>query len=234
MVAGAQGADRSTLATRSPLAVNETTTTVTAHHHDHHAAAHHDDDTASHHDDHHVAAHHDHHHAAAHHDHGHRTTTTGTLPLTTTTTGKTTKPTAPTTLPPPTPTTLPPPIPGSPPTTTTGQLNVNRPSGTPGSPVTAAGQGCDPGAAVLLTLGGQEVGQTTADPNGTFSVPLMVPNIAVGQYPVVAQCGPTLTTVLGVSLLANADPGSLAFVILIFFVLAGLLLLQLMLRRGKA
>ena len=86
----------------------------------------------------------------------------------------------------------------------------------------------------MVSLGGLEVGQTTADPNGTFSVPLTVPNIPVGQYPVVAQCGPTLTTILGVTLLANADPGSLAFVILIFFVLAGLLLLQLMLRRAKA
>jgi hypothetical protein len=116
----------------------------------------------------------------------------------------------------------------------TGQLNVNRPSGTPGSPLTATGQGCDPGAAVVVSLGGLEVGQTTADPGGAFSVPLTVPNIAVGQYPVVAQCGPTLTTILGVTLLANADPGTLAFVILIFFVLAGLLLLQLMLRRERA
>ncbi len=159
------------------------------------------------------------------------TSTTGTPPLTTTTTGKGTTPT---TLPSPIPTTIPPPLPGNPPTaTTTGQLNVSRPSGTPGSPLTAAGEGCDPGAAVLLSLGGLEVGQTTADPSGAFSVPLTVPNIAVGQYPVVAQCGPTLTTVLGVTLLTNADPDSLAFVILIFFVLAGLLLLQLMLRREK-
>ena len=86
----------------------------------------------------------------------------------------------------------------------------------------------------MLTLGGLKVGQTSADPNGAFSVPLMVPNIAVGQYPVVAHCGPTLATVLGVTLLTNADPGTLAFVILIFFVLAGLLFLQLMLRRRRA
>lgn len=85
----------------------------------------------------------------------------------------------------------------------------------------------------MLSLGGLEIGQTTADLSGAFSVPLLVPNIAVGQYPLVAQCGPTLTTALGVTLLTNADPGTLAFVILIFFVLAGLLLLQLMLRRGR-
>ena len=125
-------------------------------------------------------------------------------------------------------------MPVNPPTVTViRQLILSSPSDTPGASLTAAGQGCDPGANVVLSFAGQVVGQTTADQSGAFSAPLMVPNIAVGQYPVVAACGPTLTTLIGVTLLTNADPGSLAFVILIFFVLGGLLLLQLMLRRGK-
>ena len=54
----------------------------------------------------------------------------------------------------------------------------------------------------------------------------------VGQYAVTASCGPTLGTLLNVTLLTDANPGSLALVVLVFFVLAGLILLQLILRPG--
>jgi hypothetical protein len=113
------------------------------------------------------------------------------------------------------------------------RLTSDSPSGTPGASVSMNGEGCTPQAPVVFTVDRRRVGQATADQAGDFTAAIVVPNVAVGQYTVRASCGPTLGTVLNVTLLTDANPGSLAFVILIFFVLAGLFLLQLILRPGR-
>jgi hypothetical protein len=112
------------------------------------------------------------------------------------------------------------------------RLVVDSPSGTPGASLTANGEGCSPEAPVVLTVDRQRVGRAIADQAGDFTVPIVVPNVAVGQYAVTASCGPTLGTVLNITLLTDSNPGTLAVVILIFFVLAGLILFQLILRPG--
>jgi hypothetical protein len=112
-------------------------------------------------------------------------------------------------------------------------LVVSSPSGTPGASLTVDGAGCTPESPVVFTVDHHPAGRATADRAGRFSAPIVVPNIAVGQYTVKASCGPTIAADLNVTLLTDASPNGLEFVVLIFFVLAGLILLQLTLRLGR-
>jgi hypothetical protein len=113
----------------------------------------------------------------------------------------------------------------SPPVHPNRRFVVSRPSATPGAILAATGDGCNPGSQVLLTVDGHQAGRTAAAPDGTFTAALVVPNVAVGDYPVLASCGPTLATLLDVTLLTFADPGIVVSAILIYFVLAALLLI---------
>jgi hypothetical protein len=99
--------------------------------------------------------------------------------------------------------------------------------------LTVDGSGCIPESPVVFTVDQRQVGQTTADQAGNFTSPIVVPNVAVGQYAVKASCGPTLAALLNITLLTNASPNGLEFVVLLFFVLAGLILLQLTVRTGR-
>jgi hypothetical protein len=95
------------------------------------------------------------------------------------------------------------------------------------------GEGCSPQSPVVLTVDHRNVGQAVANQAGDFSAPIVVPNVAVGQYSVTANCGPTLASLLSITLLTDAQPGSVAFVVLILFALAGMILLQMTLRRPR-
>ncbi len=68
------------------------------------------------------------------------------------------------------------------------------PSVAPGGDVNATGTGCDPGATVTLEIAGEQVGETTADSDGSFSTPIDVPDVDPGRLEVIAHCGPVLTT----------------------------------------
>jgi hypothetical protein len=99
--------------------------------------------------------------------------------------------------------------------------------------LTVDGAGCIPESPVVFTVDDRRVGQATADQSGGFAAPIVVPNVAVGEYTVSASCGPTIAADLNVTLLSDASPNGLEFVVLLFFVLAGLVLLQLILRLGR-
>jgi hypothetical protein len=95
------------------------------------------------------------------------------------------------------------------------------------------GVGCIPDSPVVFTVDHLPAGQATANQSGGFTAPIVVPNVAVGQYAVTASCGPTIAADLNVTLLTDASPNGLEYVVLLFFVLAGLILLQLILRLGR-
>lgn len=148
------------------------------------------------------------------------TTTPTTVP---TTVESTTTTTAPTTTTPATttPTTLPPAT-----TVATRDFKVDRPSAEPGGEVNASGEGCDPGAAVAIEIGGARVADATAGSDGRFSAPLDLPVLQPGRFDVVAHCGPTLDTTIDIVLASRVDPGTSTLAVLVFFVLLLLALLR--------
>jgi hypothetical protein len=95
------------------------------------------------------------------------------------------------------------------------QLKLDRISTPPGGPAKAIGQGCTPNSPVILTIGSMQVGSTTANADGSFTADLHL-NVPVGQYQVVAVCGPTLTATIDVVLSSQANtPTSTAAILLI-------------------
>lgn len=141
------------------------------------------------------------------------TVTTPTSAATTSTTALTTTTTAPVT----TTTTSPPP----PPVTTPSQdLLLDHQSIPPGGAVSASGQGCSPNSTVQLSIGSVSVGSTTANGDGSFNTPLSV-SVPVGQFDVVAVCGPTLHATLDVVLTSQAStPSGTAAILLILLLIA--------------
>ena len=77
-----------------------------------------------------------------------------------------------------------------------------------------------------LTVGDRNVGTTAADGAGRFETPLVLPDLPVGHYQVVARCGPVLSTHLDLVLVSRVDPATSTMIVLVFFVLAGLALLR--------
>ena len=104
-------------------------------------------------------------------------------------------------------------------------LALDKPSVSPGGDVKATGTGCDPGATVTLEIEGEQVGETTASSDGSFSTPISVPDVDPGRLEVDAHCGPVLTTQLDVVLASSVTGGqSILLVIAIsVVVLFGLL-----------
>ena len=152
---------------------------------------------------------------------GRGTTTTTTQPhkgssTTTTTSSTTTTTTTTTTVP----------APGTPPPTSNQALRLDRVAIPPGGPVTAAGYGCNPSSAVVLTVGTNQVGQTQSLADGTFSTPLDVGGLAVGRYLVVAHCGPALAASLDVVLASQVGQDTATLAIIVFFLLLGLVMFR--------
>jgi len=68
-------------------------------------------------------------------------------------------------------------------------LQLSRVTLVPGQPTVMRGRGCAPGAAVLISINGKEVGQLTANSQGAFSTSLTPFDLGVGQVTVTATCG---------------------------------------------
>ena len=76
------------------------------------------------------------------------------------------------------------------PTTTTASapsLNLSTSSGLPGATITANGSGFQANETVDVTFNGQAVGSPTVNGQGTWSLAFNVPNMAPGQYGVLAK-----------------------------------------------
>jgi hypothetical protein len=68
-----------------------------------------------------------------------------------------------------------------------------------GQTVRISGTGCVPGAPATVALPGSVTGTTTAGPAGAFQISLRMPSsLSAGRYPVVAQCGTTLSSFVDV------------------------------------
>lgn len=68
-----------------------------------------------------------------------------------------------------------------------------------GQTLRLSGSGCVPGAPATVALPGSVTGTTTAGPDGAFQISLRVPSsLGAGRYPVVAQCGATLSSLVDV------------------------------------
>jgi hypothetical protein len=153
------------------------------------------------------------------------TTTTTTRPRTTTTRRTipvTTRTTPPTTIAPTTATTPPPPPTALPPLT----LELSQPSIEPGGQLTVDGTGCSASSPVRLTLGDSMVGTAVSDGAGAFSTPITVPDIPLGQYQLVAVCGPTLSTLLDLAVASSTDVGTGMLGLFFFFFLLVLMLFR--------
>jgi hypothetical protein len=96
----------------------------------------------------------------------------------------------------------------------------------PGGSTELHGQGCVPGDQVVLTLGGDVVGEATANNQGMFSASIIPNDYKIGQEMVTATCGSrTFGVELAVVSTAVAGtPGSTTAVFGVF-VLLGLVLL---------
>lgn len=91
---------------------------------------------------------------------------------------------------------------------------ITPPTTTPGGAISFSGQGCPPNSTVTFTLNGQVIGQGQAAADGTFFIPGQAPNIAPGQYTVIATCGDVtmsniLTIVSGSSTIIPGTSGTL-------------------------
>jgi hypothetical protein len=98
-----------------------------------------------------------------------------------------------------------------------------------GQTLRVSGTGCTPGVQATVGLSGSVTGTTTAGQDGAFQVRLHVPpSLRAGRYPVVAQCGAMLSTLVDVqhprSLGRTVVLGLTAVVILVVGVAAGWLM----------
>jgi hypothetical protein len=137
--------------------------------------------------------------------------------------------TPPTTSTPPTTTTGPPgPSTGdTPPSTPSdGDLVLDKPAISPGDPLSAAGRGCAPGAAVTLVSDGERVGSAIAETDGTFHAPVEFTRIQAGRHQVTASCGVVLTGAVDQIVTSSTGGHSSTMIVLVFFVLAGVAVLR--------
>ena len=73
-----------------------------------------------------------------------------------------------------------------------------------GQTVGVSGTGCAAGADVTFTIGGTEVGSTTADSDGNYSGSVTIPNLDPGEYTINATCG---SAVLGITITVGSGAG---------------------------
>lgn len=90
------------------------------------------------------------------------------------------------------------------------------------------GQGCEPGAEVVVRVGEVLLGTTTADYRGAYRTELGLPDLEIGRHELVATCGDLTTRSPLDIVLATASGGvgnsATVGVVLCFFVLLGLAL----------
>jgi hypothetical protein len=120
-------------------------------------------------------------------------------------------------------------IPTPPPPTTarvSRALQLSRPSIEPGGQLVVRGSGCPVGANVRVSIDRATVGTAVADGTGGFSAAVVVPNLALGRYDVVADCGPTLAGFLDVVVESSVDAGTGVLGLFFFFFLLSIMLFR--------
>jgi len=130
--------------------------------------------------------------------------------------------TPPATLAPTTVTSVPPP----PTTVPPRALQLSQPSIEPGGQLSVHGTGCSAGSEVRLSIGDNIVGVAVSDGAGAFSAPITVPDVPLGQYQLVADCGPTLSTSIALAVATSADSGTGTLGLFFFFFLLVLMLFR--------
>jgi hypothetical protein len=103
-----------------------------------------------------------------------------------------------------------------------GELLFDRNVVAAGDTMFAFGAGCDPGADVVLTAGGELVGRTVADQDGRFETVVHFATFRPGYRPVSATCGKDLEPSGIDMVLVSADTSASAPSILLpFFLVLG-------------
>ncbi len=118
-------------------------------------------------------------------------------------------------------------VPLPPPTTVpTNGLELSQPSIEPGGQLGVRGTGCPPGSEVRLSVGDNVVGTAVSHGAGAFSAPITLPDMPLGQYQLVADCGPTLSTPIVLAVATSADTGTGTLGLFFFFFLLVLMLFR--------
>jgi cobalamin biosynthesis Mg chelatase CobN len=92
----------------------------------------------------------------------------------------------------------------------------------PGGNVNATGHGCTANVPVELTVDSKPVGHAKSSSKGEFAAPLQTASLAVGQYQVLAHCGPVLAASFDVVLVSQVGQDDSTVVVVIFVILLGL------------
>jgi hypothetical protein len=112
-----------------------------------------------------------------------------------------------------------------------GELVLDKASVAAAEPLYARGAGCEPGAEVMLTTKGYRgvielVGETVADSDGRFEAAVQFSSFRAGYREVTANCGVVLTSGVDMALTSATGDTSMTYVILVFFLLAGFLIVR--------
>jgi len=130
----------------------------------------------------------------------------------------TTLPTAPTLVPP---STVAPPVTTAPPT-----VEIDKPSVEPGGVVVLTGDGCGPGAPVVVGVGDLTVGSIPGQADGSFVVVVTLPDLDPGRYDVHIDCPISLVVPLDVVVATSVGTPNSVLALFVFFVLMGLVLFR--------
>lgn len=131
----------------------------------------------------------------------------------------------PTTLPPATtlvpPSTVAPPVTTAPPT-----VEIDKPSVEPGGVVVLTGDGCGPGAPVVVGVGDLTVGSIPGQADGSFVAVVTLPDLDPGRYDVHIDCPISLVVPLDVVVATSVGTPNSVLALFVFFVLMGLVLFR--------
>lgn len=115
-----------------------------------------------------------------------------------------------------------------------GELLFDRSAVTAGDTLFARGAGCRPGSQAVLTAGGELVGRTVADQDGTFETVVQFASFRPGYRPVTAACGANLSAGIDMVLVSADTSASPSSVLLpLFLALSFLAVHYQMAARGR-
>jgi hypothetical protein len=112
-----------------------------------------------------------------------------------------------------------------------GELLLDKPTVTGAEPLSARGAGCAPGTEVVLTTKGSDglvevVGRAVADSGGRFEAAVQFASLRAGYREVTANCGTLLVSGVDMVLTSSTGGTSMTYVLLVFFLLAGSLVVR--------
>ncbi len=113
-----------------------------------------------------------------------------------------------------------------PPTTTPPTVEIDKPSVEPGGVVVLTGDGCGPGAPVVVGVGDLTVGSIPGQADGTYVVVLTLPDLDPGRYDVHIDCPVSLAVPLDVVVATSVGTPNSVLALFVFFVLLGLVLFR--------